>query len=158
MHLSNAPNDRRIANPEMNSLFDKEIAMKKLSLILLTLGFLYTATIWQIRTSQQPRKESFTLHSSTFVSHGHMPAKYTCDGENVSPKLHWKNAPKGTKSFALIVDDPDAPEKRWVHWLLFNIPAETNSLPEGVKSGNFISGETDFYYMRHGIWQYGGPY
>lgn len=102
-------------------------------------------------------KQSFTLSSPAFANNQPIPAKYTCDGENISPQLKWENAPKGTKSFALIVDDPDAPEKVWVHWLLFNIPATATNLPEAASSENFISGETDFYYMRNGVWQYGGP-
>lgn len=78
------------------------------------------------------------LLSSAFGLHADLPQKYTCEGDDLSPPLTWSDAPAGTKSFALIVDDPDAPDpaapKRvWVHWVMYDIPAETSSLPEGVK-------------------------
>ena len=63
---------------------------------------------------------------------GMIPAKYTCDGDNISPPLKWEQIPKGTKSFALISDDPDAPAGTWIHWVMWNIPAESNGLPEAV--------------------------
>jgi len=79
----------------------------------------------------------FTLRSAAFASRGAIPAKYTCEGKDVSPPLAWSGAPAGTRSFALIVDDPDAPDpaapKRvWVHWLLYDLPADTRELAEGA--------------------------
>jgi Raf kinase inhibitor-like YbhB/YbcL family protein len=79
---------------------------------------------------------SFILASPAFPRGGMIPAKYTCDGEGTSPPLTWTDPPDGTVSFALIMDDPDAAEvagKVWVHWLLYNIPADARSLPEGLK-------------------------
>lgn len=73
-----------------------------------------------------------TLRSDAFEHEGAIPSKYTCDGENVSPPLSWENLPEGTKSFALIADDPDASRRVFNHWLIYNIPAETTALPEGV--------------------------
>ena len=78
-----------------------------------------------------------TLVSSAFRHHHAIARRFTCEGEDVSPALVWNDPPAGTKSFALIVDDPDAPDPRapkrtWVHWVLYEIPAETRSLPEGV--------------------------
>lgn len=78
---------------------------------------------------------SFILASSAFTNKGEIPAKYTCEGENFSPPLSWQGAPPNTKSFALIVDDPDAPDPKhpqttWVHWVAYNIPADTTSLEE----------------------------
>ncbi len=71
--------------------------------------------------------------SSTAFKEGEIiPKKYTCDGENVSPPLEWSGIPKGTKSLALIADDPDAPHGTWVHWVLFNIPSDVNGLPENI--------------------------
>ena len=71
--------------------------------------------------------------SSTAFKEGEIiPKKYTCDGENISPPLEWTDTPKGTKSLALITDDPDAPRGTWVHWVLFNIPADANGLPENI--------------------------
>jgi len=72
------------------------------------------------------------LKSAAFNGGGMIPAKYTCDGMDVSPPLTWDNAPAGTKSFALICDDPDAPVGTWVHWVCYDIPAGTKSLPENV--------------------------
>jgi len=81
------------------------------------------------------------LKSTVFDQGGMIPAKYSCDGTNVSPPLSWDNAPSGTKSFALICDDPDAPMGTWVHWVYFDIPAATKSLPEHVEtSGTPSSG------------------
>jgi hypothetical protein len=63
-----------------------------------------------------------------------MPSVYSCRGRNVSPPLAWTDPPDGTQSFALIVDDPDAPAGTWLHWLLFNVPASTRGLSEGVRT------------------------
>ena len=72
----------------------------------------------------------FELTSSAFKHQAAIPQKYTCDGQDISPPLGWSNVPAGVQSFALIVDDPDAPVGVWDHWLLFNLPAETQALPE----------------------------
>lgn len=89
------------------------------------------------------------LTSSAFEDGGLIPRAHTCDGEDVSPPLSWSGAPEGTKSFALLCDDPDAPRGDWVHWVLFNLPAEMSALPEAVPkrregpSGS-IQGVNDF--------------
>jgi hypothetical protein len=85
------------------------------------------------------------LTSTSFENHGSVAKKFTCDGEDISPALEWSGAPEGSKSFALIVDDPDAPDPAnprmtWVHWVLYNIPAAINSLPEGVKDKDLPKG------------------
>lgn len=72
------------------------------------------------------------LTSTSFASGGNIPKKYTCDADDNSPALSWSGAPQGTKSFALIADDPDAPVGTWTHWLLYDLPATTTSLPENV--------------------------
>lgn len=79
----------------------------------------------------------FALISESFRDKGMIPARYTCDGWDMSPPLFWTQPPEGTKSLVLIVDDPDAPDPEaprttWVHWLLYNIPSDINSLAEGV--------------------------
>ena len=77
------------------------------------------------------------LSSPAFSHGGEIHRKYTCEGQDVSPPLAWSGAPNGTKSFALVVDDPDAPDPRaprmrWVHWVLYNLPSTITELPEGV--------------------------
>jgi phosphatidylethanolamine-binding protein (PEBP) family uncharacterized protein len=74
---------------------------------------------------------NFTLESSS-ITGSQIEAKYTCDGENISPALNWFNVPNQTKSFVLIMSDPDAPGGTFYHWLVYNIPASTTSLPENA--------------------------
>lgn len=74
----------------------------------------------------------FNIKSSAFTAEGTIPQKYACDGDNISPPLLWAGAPTGVKSFALIVDDPDAPNKTHVHWVVYNIPANATELSENV--------------------------
>ena len=97
------------------------------------------------------------LTSTAFQPDGMIPAKYTCDGANVSPPLEWSGVPEATKSLALICDDPDAPGKTWVHWVVFNLPASKTSLPENVPPQETIAsggkqGTNDFKKIG-----YGGP-
>lgn len=97
------------------------------------------------------------ISSSVFEQGGIIPAEYTCDGADVSPPLKWESVPDGTKSIALISDDPDAPMGTWVHWILFNLPANTRELPENVPTDGTLpdgakQGTTDF-----GRTGYGGP-
>lgn len=75
---------------------------------------------------------SLDLKSDAFVNGQSIPAKYSCVGKNVSPALIWGDPPDGTQSFALVVDDPDAPMGTWVHWVLYNIPADQRSLAEDL--------------------------
>ncbi len=84
------------------------------------------------------------MSSPAFAEGGSIPQKYTCQGDNVSPELNWSEAPAGVKSFALIMDDPDAPGGTFTHWVLFDIPPETRQLAEGagpigVGGGNSLS-------------------
>ena len=77
------------------------------------------------------------LTSSVFTHQGEIPSKYTCDGRDISPPLAWSGVPDGAKSLVLIVDDPDAPDPAapkmtWVHWVLYNLQASSNGLPEAV--------------------------
>lgn len=97
------------------------------------------------------------LISPAFKHGGKIPKRYTCDGEDISPPLKWVGVPKGTKSFAIICDDPDAPMGTWVHWVYYNIPAQVRSLPENIAPKENpaiggIQGINDF--KRIG---YGGP-
>lgn len=102
-------------------------------------------------------KMDIRLTSTAFTEGGTIPKKYTCDGADVSPPLEWDNVPEGTKSFALICDDPDAPMGTWVHWVLFNLPADARSLPEAVPPDKELpsgarQGTNDFRKIG-----YGGP-
>jgi Raf kinase inhibitor-like YbhB/YbcL family protein len=100
---------------------------------------------------------SITIKSSAFKEGEPIPKKYTCDGEDLSPELSWNGAPEETKTYALINDDPDAPGKTWVHWVLFNIPGSTTSLPENIPADKELTdgsrqGTNDFRKIG-----YGGP-
>ncbi len=101
----------------------------------------------------------FHLASSAFLDGGAVPARYTCDGPNISPPLAWSGAPPNTRSFVLIVDDPDAPDPQaprmiWVHWILYNLPANINHLEEAICDlpPGTVAGITDFQRA-----DYGGP-
>jgi len=96
---------------------------------------------------------AFQLTISAFAEGATIPIQYTCDGADRSPALAWSGAPEGTKSFTLIVDDPDAPVGTWNHWLLYDIPATMRDVAEGFKPGDAgVSGVNDF-----GKPGYGGP-
>ena len=81
----------------------------------------------------------FHLTSPAFMHEHEIPSRHTCDGADVSPALAWGDPPEGTKSFALVVDDPDAPDPRaptrtWVHWVLYRLPASARAIPEGAEA------------------------
>jgi len=104
---------------------------------------------------------SFQLQSSAFTDQGSIPGRYTCEGTDISPPLSWSGAPQSTQSFALVVDDPDAPDPRaprmtWVHWILYNIPAAAHALPEGASQRGIPAGTGQGFndWKRTG---YGGP-
>ena len=103
------------------------------------------------------QKMAITITSSAFEEGGMIPSKYTCDGENISPPLKWEGVPQETKSIAIISDDPDAPVKIWVHWVMWNIPVDMEQLAESVPPDADLpdgskQGINDFKH--HG---YGGP-
>jgi Raf kinase inhibitor-like YbhB/YbcL family protein len=83
---------------------------------------------------------AFELKSSAFAAGQPIPLKYTADGQNLSPPLEWSDPPAGTKGFALIVEDPDAPNGTFRHWGIFNIKAEQRQLPEGMDASERYSG------------------
>ena len=101
------------------------------------------------------------LISSAFAANGDIPVTHTCEGRDQSPPLAWSGGPAGTRSLALIVDDPDAPDPAaprmtWVHWVVYNLPADTTGLAAGASRTNLPAG------AREGLndWQregYGGP-
>ena len=92
------------------------------------------------------------LTSAAFEPGGKVPSRYTCDGEDLSPPLAWRGVPAGAESLALIVDDPDAPGKVWVHRVLYGLPPGTAGIAEGAVPPGAREGTTDF-----GRTGYGGP-
>jgi Raf kinase inhibitor-like YbhB/YbcL family protein len=104
---------------------------------------------------------SLILTSTAFAHGESIPSRYTCDGDDVAPPLQWTQVPAGTRSLALIVDDPDAPDPRsprmtWVHWVVFNLPPDAAGLPESAGATDLPAG------AQQGIndWnkdRYGGP-
>lgn len=100
----------------------------------------------------------FTLRSPSFQDGGTIPRRHTCDGEDVSPRLEWEGAPAGTRSFALIMYDPDAPAGTFIHWVLYDVPSSLTSLPEGVQSGvELVEGVGRQGVNDFGQVGYGGP-
>lgn len=107
------------------------------------------------KTNQQATK--IELSSAAFANGQSIPKKYTCDGEDISPPLKWMNAPKETKSFALISDDPDAPAGTWVHWVIFNIPADVSELKENLPKTESVLGKAKQGINDFEKIGYGGP-
>ncbi len=97
------------------------------------------------------------LTSPKFSDGAAIPTQYSADGANLSPPLEWSGAPGNVKSFALVCEDPDGPRGTWIHWVLYNLPADSSSLPEGVPTDATLAdgsrqGKNDF-----GKIGYGGP-
>lgn len=98
---------------------------------LMAIGAL-TCAHWVAAATAVQDTAELTVTSAAFTEGATLDSKFTCDGSDVSPPLQWKGAPPGAKSFAIIVDDPDAPAGTWVHWVLFNLPPATISLSENL--------------------------
>ncbi len=98
---------------------------------------------------------ALSVSSPALKDGGRIPARYTCQGQDISPPLSWSDPPAGTQSFAIIVDDPDAPAGTFTHWVIYNIPAGSRSMPEavptqpqladGTRHGRNDSGDTGYY-------------
>lgn len=97
------------------------------------------------------------LTSTAFDQGAGIPTRYSCDGEDISPPLVWSDPPDGTKGLALICDDPDAPVGTWVHWVLFDIPADARSLPEAVTADAQLADGSRNGKNGWGKLGYGGP-
>jgi len=109
------------------------------------------------RAAEKAGKDHMQLTCTAFAEGAPIPAKYTCDGTNVSPPLKWTGVPPAAKSLVLIGDDPDAPVGTWVHWVLYDLPSSVSELPEGVARSQYIPGGAkqglnDFRHLG-----YGGP-
>ena len=96
--------------------------------------------------------DKLQLTSQAFHDNGMIPSEYTCDGANGNPPLSIRNVPANARSFALIVDDPDAPRGTWVHWVLWNMGPDTTEIPAMSVPGGALQGTNDF-----GRQSYGGP-
>jgi len=126
----------------------------KIIIVLLLLS-LASCFVMQGKKTRKKMKQ-LQIESGAFKEGEMIPAKYTCDGTDISPPLFWNNAPPATKSFVLICDDPDAPAGTWVHWVVYNISAKVTQLPEGVfvKKLGAEEGINSWGSSRRG---YGGP-
>ena len=130
--------------------------MKKIPLLIITF-FIFLFYIFLQISIAEVKAMDLEVRSNAFKYGGYIPSKYTCDGDNVSPQLSWSKGPNGTKSYAIIADDPDAPMGTWVHWVIYNIPENITSLPEALSDDKQLDfgafqGKNDF--RRIG---YGGP-
>lgn len=133
----------------------RSVVLRRRNVLLGLLGWAIAACRSAGSISERP--PTLKLESAAFPPNQPMPAKYTCDGLNVSPPLAWDMPPAGTQSWVLICDDPDAPDETWVHWVLYNLPPMVGRLPEGIPAQATLSlggmqGKNDFQQLG-----YGGP-
>lgn len=140
--------------PRSSQIFKAHLAFRTAFCILLVL----TASN-QIfsQTKKHNKKMEIKLYSSAFKDGSFIPPKYTCEGANVSPQLHWNEISKDVKSFALIVDDPDAPSGDFVHWVIYNIPGNVRELHEDITPSRNISDKVLLGTNSFGRIGYGGP-
>jgi hypothetical protein len=138
------------------------ICLRLVMVIIAAMGP-FTTQAQKSQTPEQKTKQQmaapagFLLSSPAFMNGDNIPARFTCDGPNISPLLAWTAPPAGTQTFVLIMDDPDAPRHVWVHWLVYDIPAEVSGLPDNVPSKPELEtgarqGTNDFHEQG-----YGGP-
>lgn len=143
--------------------FVKEIKMSTFKLLkvsivtIVSLCFLFTTgIITSCKETIIPKEEIMRgfmkIESPSFSNNEMIPSNYTCDGANINPPLIISGAPKDAKSLVLIVEDPDAPSKTWVHWTIWNINPYTKEIPENTIPEGAVQGVTDF-----GKPGYGGP-
>jgi Raf kinase inhibitor-like YbhB/YbcL family protein len=126
-------------------------------LALLLVGCSYLDQLRGLPATEEAKGMAIQLTSTAFAEDKPIPVVHTCEGDDVSPPLSWSNVPAGTKSLALIGDDPDAPGRTWVHWVVYGIPPNVSELPQAVPTTETLSngaqqGTTDF-----GRVGYGGP-
>jgi len=132
--------------------------MKKIVMIIIIVLILIGGILSYFQLSRPSSKngvqpmENLKLSSPAFQENTEIPGKYTCKGENINPALNITGIPKGTKTLALIVDDPDAPRGTWVHWVVWNIPAETKTITEDNVPSGARQGLNNFNRQ-----EYGGP-
>jgi len=130
--------------------------------VLLLFMIVYLLLFLQCRDQKSYQQEGnnemeIRITSSSFEECGFIPTKYTCDDVDISPPLEWSGIPEGTKELALICDDPDAPMGTWVHWVMYNLPPNVQTLPENIPpikelENGTTQGSNDFHKIG-----YGGP-
>ncbi len=108
-------------------------------------------------TKEDNNMENISISSDGFKEGDMIPDKFTCEGKDISPSVSWKGIPAGTKSIALIMDDPDAPGGTFVHWVLYNMPAKTLKLPEGMPHNQTLEDGSMQDMTGFGRPGYGGP-
>jgi hypothetical protein len=136
------------------------LALCVYSVILITIacvGASNAGSEWRYFVKKGGGDMKMSLVSAAFEEGGMIPRKHTCDGADLSPALAWSSVPAGTRSFALVCDDPDAPVGTWVHWVVFNLTGDARAVPEGVTpmaklDNGATQGVNDF-----GKIGYGGP-
>lgn len=126
-------------------------------LTFLVINIFVLLSPFQFQSKKKERKMDIKITSDAFKDGEMIPSKFTCEGENISPQLKIEFIPEGTKSLALINDDPDAPMGDWVHWVMYNIPIEITNIRENVSltkitSFGAVQGLNDFKKIG-----YGGP-
>jgi Raf kinase inhibitor-like YbhB/YbcL family protein len=127
----------------------------RLLAVLMACGALVSTQNWA--ATPLPGGRTMQITSTAIPSGGAIPRQYTCDGNDLSPPLEWGEPPEGTRSFALVAEDPDAPSGMFVHWVLFNLPAETRTLHEGVPSDARLANGARHGRNGWGNQGYGGP-
>jgi len=144
---------------EIDIMSRKRIGLLYCCTALTLVVLLAAASCGGDRTTPEEERAVVTIQltSSAFADGAAIPAKYTCDGDDISPPLKWRGVPEGTKSLALVCDDPDAPIGTFVHWVLYSIPPSVTELSEGVPAMGVIpngaaQGTNDFKRLG-----YGGP-
>jgi len=131
-----------------------------ISIIILALALLIGIAWWSYHliddnepaTEQKVITTNMKISSPAFAHNGVIPAKYTCEGEDINPPLEFSDVPNNARSLSLIVDDPDAPAGTWVHWLVWNIDPSLGRISEGQRNSDSLEGTTSF-----GRTGYGGP-
>jgi Raf kinase inhibitor-like YbhB/YbcL family protein len=141
----------------------KTSSSKLMTVFLLTIVWLLvqpsTAANREVTTQDAIKQATDTLQltSPSFEADAAIPAKYTCEGEDVAPALEWTDPPAATKGFALMMDDPDAPNKTVVHWVIYDLPAATRKLPEAVPKEAKLPDGSFQGQNSHGKIGYSGP-
>jgi len=154
------PNSRAEAGDSRQGLAKTKALL--IAVALIAVGAFVSVYIQLMPREKAPTRtlaptEKFSLQSPAFQEGGRIPTEYTSDGTDISPPLSWSGSPEGAKTFALIVDDPDAPSGAFTHWVIFNIPGTARQLRENLPGletlpDGSVQGTNDF-----GKIGYGGP-